>query len=77
VIFVLLLLLIDRIQRAEGYVIGAALMNYQTDLTILTFLTNKDLNYFSIFFKNVFDFRMMCILSIFPIEFLGYTIIFR
>jgi hypothetical protein len=25
--------------------------------------------------KNIFDFRMMSILSIFPIEFLGYNII--
>jgi hypothetical protein len=29
----------------------------------------------SLFFKNIFDFRMMSILSIFPIEFLGYNII--
>jgi len=37
VIFLLVLLFNDRIQRAEGYVIGAALMNYQTDLrNILT-----------------------------------------
>ena len=50
-ISVLLLLLIDRIQRAEGYVIGAALMNYQTDLTILTFLTNILFNYY---YYNIF-----------------------
>jgi hypothetical protein len=32
-------------------VIGAALMNYQTDLTILTFLTNISFNYY---YYNIF-----------------------